>query len=673
MTKYFAGLAAVIVGFVVAYYALRGDPIAEILNQKWRPISVDQQRQKAIETSADALNAITRANLAAGVDVKTIVALASPLLKPQGVTALRATGDRQLLKIEADFDRTFGADDLPADFNQRDLVVKLKPDIQGTISFSVGITGGAADQQALSLQLKLLPVLNNIRIEKIKLADKVDITAVGDVVVFLLNRYADNVTAKINEAAFLNISLPTTLSSVAGQAGPLSVSVPSVPDVKVSLSTKPIKNPFQLAGVAWLIDGNRLLIISQLAVSADRSKFGATTATTFSTMKDDFILHLKDGLETAELSDDVWVVVSKALLADSVNSTFAQAEPCISAQGPIPTQALSVKVPLPDETSMDCSPKAACDLQVDERDCRRPRNCSHNHDTRDCSRCIASAFNHCIQHGNDPLCEIAKAAQNKIYDADFNACNGLGMLVDAGCEVEKGTQNGIYAAAKAKCESEKVASKGLCETEKEGLKRLSRTGKFANIDVSMGGPANLKACFSAVKMSDDLRLLSLNLSVDGKGDIATHVKFVPLDIVGHLACQVPWTEDRLITATVPNQLLPVKVNLTSKNSNGKQVFDGRIDEITLKLHFEPSPTALLLQSTNFTLACLPLAGLINSVTLNLGPLIPELLKDFDFKQGAIVFSFAPQLPNVNVLNSGVKMVLSETSHAIVLTGTVETP
>ena len=28
----------------------------------------------------------------------------------------------------------------------------------------------------------------------------------------------------------------------------------------------------------------------------------------------------------------------------------------------------------------------------------------------DCSRCLASAFNHCITHGNDPVCEARKLA-----------------------------------------------------------------------------------------------------------------------------------------------------------------------------------------------------------------------------------------------------------------------
>jgi hypothetical protein len=114
------------------------------------------------------------------------------------------------------------------------------------------------------------------------------------------------------------------------------------------------------------------------------------------------------------------------------------------------------------------------------------------------------------------------------------------------------------------------------------------------------------------------------------------------------------------------------VSLSARHADGKQVYDGEVGEVTLKLHFDPSPTAALLRSANFTLACLPLAGLINAVTLNLGPPIPDLLKDFDYKQKAIAFSFTPQLPDIKVLNSDVETELSETSRAITLSGTVKT-
>ena len=128
----------------------------------------------------------------------------------------------------------------------------------------------------------------------------------------------------------------------------------------------------------------------------------------------------------------------------------------------------------------------------------------------------------------------------------------------------------------------------------------------------MGGPANLKMCFSGVKVTEDLGCISLALAVDGSADVATHIKFVPLHIVGHAACPAEWTDDRTIAVTIPNQSLPVNVALATRLTDGKQVYDGRVGDVTLKLLFGPSPTVVLLRGVNFALACAPLAGLINA-------------------------------------------------------------
>jgi hypothetical protein len=54
--------------------------------------------------------------------------------------------------------------------------------------------------------------------------------------------------------------------------------------------------------------------------------------------------------------------------------------------------------------------------------------------------------------------------------------------------------------------------------------------------------------------------------------------------------------------------------------------------------------------------------------MNLAPLIPELLKDFDYKQKAIAFSFTPAIPTINVLGHSIKASLSETPLSLFLTG-----
>ena len=660
MFKYLAGGIGVIIAAVVAYYSLRGDPIVDLLNTKWQAVSIEQQRQKAIDGSASALKMFPSANVAAGVDVKTILQVVGPLLTPEGVTSIRVKGDEQLLHVAADFKRVFGPDDVPADSKYRGLLMATKPDIQGTISLSLGIAGAAPDQKSAKLQLKILPVFNNLHVAKVVLAEKADATAAGDALSFVLNRYASNVTAALNEIPILDVSVPTTLPGLDDPAGSIKISIPSAPDVKVSASAKPITNPFRVAGIATLIDGDHLIATARLVPTTDAPPNLGTVSSTFAAMKADLFSHLKEGLDISGPPDGVWVAVGKALLADGLNSAFAQAEPCVSAQGPIPKQSLTKTVPLPSDDGKQCDPSDKCDLQVDKRDCRRPPSCTHNHDERNCSGL------------GKPFCEAAKATQNVAYDADFNRCNAGAWITDQGCELEKGTQNGIYAANKAACETGKTTKQAACEAAKKGLEELARTGNLANIDVSMGGPANLKICFSKVKASETLGDMSLALGMEGSADIASHIKFVPLDIVGHLACPAEWTDDRTIKVTIPNQTMPVNVTLAARRVDGKQFYDGHVADVTLKLHFDPSPTVVLLRSANFTLACLPLAGLINAVTFNLAPLIPELLKDFDYKQKEIHFSFTPQLPQVKVLKSDIDAALSDTPKALTLAGTVKT-
>ena len=61
-------------------------------------------------------------------------------------------------------------------------------------------------------------------------------------------------------------------------------------------------------------------------------------------------------------------------------------------------------------------------------------------------------------------------------------------------------------------------------------------------------------------------------------------------------------------------------------------------------------------------------GGINGLTLGLGPLLPEFLKDFTYKTKPVSFSFSPTLPTQTVLGRKIKPVLSENSAAFVLTG-----
>lgn len=132
---------------------------------------------------------------------------------------------------------------------------------------------------------------------------------------------------------------------------------------------------------------------------------------------------------------------------------------------------------------------AECPLNQDTRDCRTPecqlrestRNCAQPRDRRECSACIVRSpricffgkcsGGECIQMGNDPTCEVQKAAQNQIYDAnqaacevakeaevagyqgEFAACQADGQRLRAQCESEKAAQNAAYTIQRQTCEA----------------------------------------------------------------------------------------------------------------------------------------------------------------------------------------------------------------------------
>jgi hypothetical protein len=663
MTKYVLGaFAAVVAASIAIFVVFRGDPIADLLNQKWPAINSDQQRQKAIDSSAVSLASMTAANIAFGSDVKTIVAIAEPLLKPMGIDSIKIKAEQQLLRMEAHFHHIFGPDELPNDLKGRDLIIALKPDIQGRIVFSLGVSTEINNQQIPTLQVKLLPLLDSLHVDRLILAQKVDATLLTDALVSLLNRYAGNITSKLSEAPFLETSLPAVLSGAGGQTGPIKVSIPSAPDIKISVSAKPIERTLRLVAMAALINDDHVSAMAQIVPSSTppaTSVSNTASSATFDFVKAEFNERLKNGLDTSVPSEGLWLFVSKSLMANTLNDALGQARPCFSAQGTVPVQSFSKKVSIPDETTINCTPSDKCDLQKDERDCRRPPNCTHNHDERDC-------------HGLGKIaCEIAKAAQNKAYDAAYATCQAGAWVTDQACETAKGAQNAIYSENKLQCETAKTAKKDACETAKEGLKRVSRTGNFANIDGSMGGPASVQVCLNDTRFSDDLSHLSMNLALDGEADISTHIKFVPLDVVGHLACPAEWTDDRTIKASMPSQTIPVAASFSPRFAGGKYIYTGQVNEFAIKLHFDPSPTVILLRNANFTLACLPLAGLINAVTLNLGPFIPDLLKDFNYEQKPISFEFTPQLPAMKLLNHALELKISESSRALKLTGEIK--
>ena len=122
-----------------------GDSLTKMVNAKFPPITVDEQRQAAINSTAQALAKLATPNIGVGVSMSdATAALLTEQLKKQGVVKLSLRGDEQLLRVSVDFARQFSKED--AGDNQAAIAAlgALKPRIEGTITAYAGITGAIA-------------------------------------------------------------------------------------------------------------------------------------------------------------------------------------------------------------------------------------------------------------------------------------------------------------------------------------------------------------------------------------------------------------------------------------------------------------------------------------------------------------------------------------------------
>jgi hypothetical protein len=657
MFRWIAGLLALLaVGSFAVYYYLQGDPLRAALDRHWPQVNAEQQRQVAIDSAASALKALAAPNVAAGVDVATIEGIAFDEVRSKGVTKFALATDRQLLRMTADFDVTLTPDDLPKDSDKRSLVAALAPHVIGEVELYLTAAASVSDAPQRALLIKLLPAVNRLRIDKLTVKGTYDVTAAADAIASLLDRYADNLSGALSASPFMNVTLPATLKDGFDPSGPIRVDLKEAPGLKLSLSAHPIKSPFGLGTAALLIDGDKVIAIVELVPLDKPPMLTDPVKGSFEVVKTAFKKSLQDGLRIGDPPSGVWAAISKALVAQNLDSALAQAQPCLDGAGPIPKETFSAKIPTPDGSSIDCTPKKRCDLHVDTHDCRRPPQCTHNHDTKDC-------------HGIDKIpCEIAKAAQNQAYDRAFDLCNAGAWIDDQACEVAKGTQNGLYAADKAKCEAEKKTESLACEAEKGTIVGLHRTGNIGNIDGSVAGTGSLGLCFRDVHFSDALNKLTLTVATSGSAALDTHFKFVPLDVSGHILCPFEWTADKNIATSIPPQSIGASVSMVRETDAAALTYQGRLDELPIKLHFQPSPLSLVLQNVNFELSCPVAAGLINGLTLGLAPFIPEFMKDYTYKLKPLTFSFAPDLPAQSILGRDIKPKLSETPLALVVSG-----
>jgi hypothetical protein len=636
MKRLFLFLFAIAAVFSSLMCAVFRDPVTKFINAKFPPVSVDQQRQEAMTSAATALASITAPNVAFGAPIADLeTTLNTEALHTLGITSVRLRGENELLSVEGTFTHRFTDAGPDAPENLKALLQSLSPEVTGTLVVYAGITSATTANAAntAELRLRLLPVFHTIAVDKVALAGKADVTIIGDLLARLVNAYADNITGELSRSKLVDVDVPTGFGGALNASRAIRVSSQDG-NGNVAIEAQPVAAPVRLLGIASLITADRISAIAQFVpVASASSQPGAPVPATYAEVKKAFEGVLAQSFELPAQAKGPWFAIRKDLVAMIINSALSQASVCVSVHGET-QQKLSQEIKFPDESTVDCTPTRACDFVP----------C---HDDRGCNKCLLYIGDHCVTTGNDPFCEAAKATEN------------------ARCQTEA-------AGKKLDCERLKSQDKLLCETGKEALKRLARTGKFGNIEAGVHASTdNLRVCMKSFALTPDLTSVRAELDIQGATKADVSMKFTPLDIVGHLACQVPFTEERTFEAALRKSEVTIEsgIQLASNADGATAKFE--VQENTVPVRIQPGPTEFLLTSPNLTLACQGL-NLLKPLAVTLTPFIPQLRGEFDQKIKKKEMEVDLAVPTQTVGDLTIHGALKNSSKALFLVGDIKT-
>lgn len=266
------------------------------------------------------------------------------------------------------------------------------------------------------------------------------------------------------------------------------------------------------------------------------------------------------------------VAIRKASIAQYLNSALPNRNPIISADF-ISEDAVDVKfsekIELAGRPDYSCNPNRLCRAATcnNNRDCSQRRDCRQPHDTRNCKACLLRApricvpnfprgqtchGGHCIQMGNDPVCEAAKKAQNAAYATARGACEAEKAVARNACEAQKSTEiaacEAREVAAKLDCERLKVQEVAECKAKKEIQNLLAELGGVGAISADLGIDYSGRINIASLTFSPNMGV-NAAVTVSARARANGPVSFTPYDVIGHTLCGTKWRRTLDISAS----------------------------------------------------------------------------------------------------------------------------
>ncbi|MGE3875511.1 MAG: hypothetical protein AB7F74_21365 [Parvibaculaceae bacterium] len=638
------------------------DSAEDLVNRRLPPLSDEPHHAAAIQAAQVALAGLDDANAGFNFRIEDIAAAVKTagVIERLGVARLRLRGDRQLILAEADVTKAFSKDDFPdLDADTKSQIEILKPEIKGRISLGLGVAGASADSEdgRLTIDVRLLPLFRNMEVEHVTLAGDLDI----DLVITLMNRLADKVAGELSRTEIAKVSIPAIPFKQADLSRALAFKHADGADANIAISAKPLSSSVYMRSLAWLVDGSNVTFIAELAPSGTAPVAGSATPgrQDFAQLQAEFARKLMDGLGIANPGDH-WIAVSKQLVAGLVTAAFGQGQPCFGMRTALPDRNFSNPVTIPDTTTLDCTPEIDC---TPTKDCSAARNCRKTDDecrqARDCRVCALGA---CF---NDPACEREKTGAQ--YDCEVG--QALRMIK---CELDGASDQSVCererAGERAVCETRKSATRLSCEAGRESIGKLMAAGNFAKVAGRVGGSADISVCVKEFAVAPSLERLEASATVSGEGAVDLGLDYVPQDIAGYYACPFSWPEDKHIEITLPGQPARIDAALTLETSASSPALRANIKTSAFAAHMRPGPRELLLESYDMRAVCSPVGAMLNKMTLDVTPAIPEIDGDFSLpgEDRALVMALEPMTFRISGTNVIAQAAYVSNSRSLIL-------
>ncbi|WP_144440026.1 hypothetical protein [Methylobacterium sp. AMS5] len=378
----------------------------------------------------------------------------------------------------------------------------------------------------------------------------------------------------------LELRLPSTLSTK------IDLKPGNNNGIRTTFEPSYIGLTFKISGLSHVIDNGRITAVLQES-GAPNSPPAPASPAEFETLRSEFrdkltsngVLWMDQGEVSAYVDRDVIKAVTSRILSTGPI--------CMSATAYDASFPFSEKVKLPASQTIDCTPTKDC---TPKKECRQNIECAQR---EECRRCIkVFGDKHCI---NDPGCELRKVSRK-------GACEAQKEALRQKCEAVK-------SAEKLACEATKTGEKFACEGFKETYDAIRRTGgDYANVeskDLRLSGDA--KICASDLSFSPaDLRL-SGKLQVLANARAVGHVKFTPLNVLGHISCFAPVSKALVASMAVPPQTIDFKTVAGIVNNSSRASLETKISN-PIKIRFPVAAlVAQLATDPQFTVTC-PIPG-----------------------------------------------------------------